>query len=310
MLGFVAAGAWITDIDSSAAQAKKPAADNPQKKAAGKDQSPRTVNGQPDISGIWGSGWAGAWTVNLEPGDYLRKIGMPRIPPGIQSNSGDVPMPLKRPPKAAVIDPPTGILPYQPWALERRNSVMKDFPNPQPWQIDTQTRGWPSGVPRENHYSSVDGSYGGPIQILQPPGYVIFLYETHHEFRIVPLDGRPQPGKDIKLWEGSSRGRWEGNTLVIEVTNNNDSPRLTVIGDFHSDEMKVTERWTRTDKDTLEYTATIDDPKVFTRPWTVATTYKPALKDIELMEYAGVEGDKSAGIATEEAIKRGAGAAK
>lgn len=72
----------------------------------------------------------------------------------------------------------------------------------------------------------------------------------------------------------------------------------------------MTERWTRTDKDTLEYTATIDDPKVFTRPWTVATTYKPSPKDIELFEYAGIEGDKAAEIATEEAIKRGTGATK
>ncbi len=159
-----------------------------------------------------------------------------------------------------------------------------------------------AGVPRENIYSTVDGSVGGPIQIIQPRGHVVFLYETHHEFRVVPLDGRPQPGKDIKLWEGSSRGRWEGNTLVIDVTNNNDLPRLSVIGDFHSDEMRATERWTFVDKNTLQYRVTIDDPKVFTQPWTIGVTFERAPAGTALLEYAGVEGDKS--VATAEAIQR------
>lgn len=314
----VLAESWAPHMGSLAAQAKKPAAStraavpkvqSPKSKA---DQwPPRTSDGQPDIHGVWGSAIAGTFTVNVEPTSYLRSIGMPPLPSGIQSAAGSTPVPfLMKLPKAAVIDPPSGILPYQPWALERRNSVMKDYPHPAPWQIDTQTRGWPSGVPRENLYSSLDGSYGGPIHLLQPPGYVVFFYETHHEFRIVPLDGRPQPGKDIKLWEGSSRGHWEGTTLVIEVANNNDSPRLDVVGDFHSDQMHATERWTFADKDTLEYRATIDDPKVYTQPWTLANIYKRAAPTLELMEYAGVEGDKSAEIATEDALKRAPGATK
>jgi hypothetical protein len=179
---------------------------------------------------------------------------------------------------------------------------MKNYVDPKPWQVDSQTRGWPNGVPRENIYSTTDGSIGGPIQILQPPGYVVFLYETHHEFRIVPLDGRPQPGKNIKLWEGSSRGHWEGNTLVIEVTNQNDSTRFDVVGDFHSDEVKVTERWTYLDKNTLQYRATIEDPRVFTRPWTVGVTHKRTPPRNEIMEYAGVEGDT--GAATADAIQK------
>ena len=84
---------------------------------------------------------------------------------------------------------------------------------------------------------------GGPWRILQGSSYVLFLYETQHEFRYVPLDGRPPPGKDIKLWLGSSRGHWEGNTLIIETTNHNDSTRFDVVGNFHSDEMRVTERF-------------------------------------------------------------------
>ena len=121
----------------------------------------------------------------------------------------------------------------------------------------------------------------------------MFLFETHHEFRIVPLDDRPQPGQDIKMWLGSSRGRWEGNTLVIDVANNNDSPRMTVIGDFHSDEMRATERWTFSDADKLEYQVTIDDPKVFTKPWTLLFFLQRAPEGTELLEYAGVEGSTS-----------------
>src|SRR5262249_38477519 len=219
---------------------KKAAAPVPGK-AAATSWPPRTVDGQPDIQGVWSGAEFGTWTAWLENTSYLYSIGMkplgrlPKAKTPIQ-----LPGMAMKVRESAVIDPPSGILPYQPWALERRNSVMKDYLKPTPWQMDTQTPGWPTGVPRENAYSSFDGSYGGPINILQPPGYVVFLYETHHEFRVIPLDGRPQPGRDIKLWEGSSRGHWEGNTLVVDVTNNNDSPRLSVIGDFRSDAFHAT----------------------------------------------------------------------
>jgi hypothetical protein len=170
---------------------------------------------------------------------------------------------------------------------------MKNFIHPSAAGVDTNSRGWPEGVPRENYYSSQDGSLGGPIQILQPPGYVVFFYETHHEFRIVPLDGRPHVGRDIKLWEGDSRGRWEGTTLVVDVTSNKDSTRFSVVGDFHSDAMRVTERWTFVDRDTLDYKATIDDPKVFTKPWTLGIPLARTMPGTELLEYAGVEGEVS-----------------
>ena len=280
VVAVVLASTWPSAIGSLAAQ----------EKPESKTWPPRTPDGQPEIQGVWAGAELGTWTVHLEPESYLHSIGMPKLRGFIQSNSGGIADPLVEIRETAIYDPPDGILPYQPWALERRNSVMKDYMNPKPWQMDTQTPGWPTGIPRENVYSSADGSYGGPIHILQPPGHVVFLYETHHEFRIVPLDGRPQPGKDIKLWEGSSRGHWEGNTLVIDVTNNNDSPRMTVIGDFHSDEMRATERWTFLDMDTLEYRVTIDDPVVFTRPWTMGLTFKRTPPGTELLEYAGVEG--------------------
>jgi hypothetical protein len=252
----------------------------------------RTSDGQPDMQGTWGNAEMGTWTVYVEKASYLKSIGLPPLPRFIQSNAGFGAGPSMKIRETPMIDPPDAILPYQPWALERRNSVMKGYFRPQPWQMDTQTPGWPTGIPREHSYSSVDGDYGGPIHIMQPPGYVVFLYETHHEFRSIPLDGRPQPGQDIKMWEGSSRGKWEGNTLVVDVWNNNDAPRMTVIGDFRSDQMRATERWTVADKDSLNYQVTVTDPVVLTRPWTMTLFFKRAPAGTELMEYAGVEGSK------------------
>ena len=248
-------------------------------------QSARLSDGQPDIQGLWGNVLENIASLNVEPGPHLLELGAPEFE-ALRTFPG------------FVFDPPDGVLPHQPWALERRNQAMKEFLAPSPALMDPQTRGWPNGIPRENYYSS---NQNGPIQILQPPGYVVFFYEIHHEYRIVPLDGRPHPGQDIKLWLGDSRGRWEGETLVIDVTNHNDSTRFDVMGNFHSDEMRVTERWTIVDKDTLEYRATIDDPKVYTKPWTLGATMKRGPEGNELFEYAGVEGDK--GVATAAAIR-------
>ena len=164
--------------------------------------------------------------------------------------------------------------------------------------MDTQTPGWPNGIPLIHVYSSLNGSIGGPWRVLQGSGYVLFLYETQHEFRYIPLDGRRPPGEDIKLWMGSSRGHWEGNTLVIESTNHNDSTRFDVVGNFHSDDMRITERVTYVDENTLEYQATIDDPTVYTSPWTIAITNSRTPAGTELLEYAGVEG--STGLMTIE----------
>ena len=153
---------------------------------------PRTPDGQPDIQGVWGSADSGSFSLNIEPREHLESQGMPRSAGFIQSSSGFV---QGRSAKLTlVVDPPSGILPYQPWALERRNSVMRNYVSPEPWQMDGQTPGWPNGVPRNHVYSSLDGSVGGPWRILQGSGYVLFLYETQHEFRYVPLDGRPPPG--------------------------------------------------------------------------------------------------------------------
>jgi hypothetical protein len=277
-----------------AAPAGKPATPAPTAPAApsSSDKIPRMSDSRPDMQGLWANGTA-IFGLNIEPPSHLQKYGA-KIAGGAFGVN-----------RTIVIDPPDGVLPFQPWALERRNTVLAEYLAPSPALMDPQTRGWPNGVPRLHYYGTCNSSMGGPIQIMQPPGSVVFFYEVQHEFRIVPLDGRPHSGKDIKLWMGDSRGRWEGDTLVIDVTNHNDSTRFDVVGDFHSDAMQVTERWKLADKDTLEYRATIDDPTVYTKPWTIGVTHKRCPAGSELFEYAGVEGTKA--VEEAEAIRRSKG---
>ncbi len=188
-----------------------------------------------------------------------------------------------------MLDPADGMIPYLPWARVRRDEVNKDLTSPNVAQVDTRNRGWPDGVPRINFY------FVNPFQIIQTTDAVVFLYEAQHEFRYVPLDGRPQPDKAIQLWMGSSRGHWEGNTLVVTATNHYDRVRLSVAGDFASKDLKVTERWTWLDRDTIDYKVTFEDPNVFSRPWTAGIPIKRVTEPgFELMEYSGVEGDRDA----------------
>ncbi|MEQ1871926.1 MAG: hypothetical protein ABL961_18050 [Vicinamibacterales bacterium] len=232
-------------------------------------QVTRRPDGQPDIAGYYQmEGFAGSGGLFIEN--------------SISIMNG-------RPAKGVVIDPADGMIPYLPWARVRRDEVANFAASPTQAQVDTRNRGWPDGTPRINFY------FVNPLQIVQANGAVLFLYEAQHEFRYVPLDGRPQPDKKVEVWMGSSRGHWEGNTLVVDATNHHDRVRLSVAGDSASPDLKVTERWTWTDRDTIAYTATFEDAKVFSRPWTAGVTMKRITeKGFELMEYAGVEGDRDA----------------
>jgi hypothetical protein len=113
--------------------------------------------------------------------------------------------------------------------------------------------------------------YNNGNVIVQAPGYVAFVNEMIHEARIIPLDGRAHVEAGIKLWMGDSRGRFEGDTLVVETTNLTDRTGIGLNGGGgrHSDALKVTERFTRIDEDTIVYSMTIDDPKTWTQPWTM-----------------------------------------
>jgi hypothetical protein len=143
--------------------------------------------------------------------------------------------------------------------------------------------------------------YGNGQQIVQGPGYVTIMQEMVHEARVIPLDGRPHAGQNIRSYMGDARGHWEGNTLVVETTNFTDSDAIGSNGagypgdpGHHSADLKLTERFTRVDANTLNYEATIDDPKTWTKPWTILI---PLTRNdnYQLLEYACHEGNIAMG---------------
>jgi len=183
--------------------------------------------------------------------------------------------------KGVVVDPANGKIPYQPWALEKK----KDLSAHHLFE-DPQAHCYLSGVPRQMYTP-----FG--FQILQPPGNVVLLYEAFHSYRIIPLDGRPHIPDAIRLFEGDARGHWEGDTLVVDVTNQNPGTWFDMAANFHSDALHVVERFTMKDSRTILYEATLDDAKVFTQPWKIAFNLNRShASDYEQMEYACVEGEK------------------
>ena len=129
-------------------------------------------------------------------------------------------------------------------------------------------------------------AYNNNVQIVQGPGYVAMLIEMGHEARIISTDGRPHLPQDVRQWKGDSRGRWEGDTLVVETTNLSAKNPFRGIG---SEQMKLTERFRRADADTLIYQFTVEDPATWERPWTVEI---PVTKSTgQLFEYACHEGN-------------------
>jgi hypothetical protein len=129
-------------------------------------------------------------------------------------------------------------------------------------------------------------------QIVQAPGYVVIRNEMIHEARIIPLDGRPHAGSNLRTYMGDSRGHWEGNTLVVETIDFND--QTGAAGGFFSDAAKLTERITRIAPDELSYDVTINDPKTWTKPWTIHMPYKSD-PSYTIYEYACHEGNYALG---------------
>jgi hypothetical protein len=130
-----------------------------------------------------------------------------------------------------------------------------------------------------------------PLEIVQTPQRVVILYESWHIFRSIPTDGRPHPAKLDPTWFGNSVGKWEGDTLVVDVTGLNDKTRLDTIGHPHSDQLHLIERFRRTGPKTMSYEVTVADPVAYTAPWKQNRTFqlKPGL---ELMEYVCLENEK------------------
>ena len=191
-----------------------------------------------------------------------------------------------------VIDPKDGRVPLKPEAEAKRDynaaHNADSYEYMSVWDRCI-TRGVPAGM--------FPAGYNNAYQIVQIPGYVVILYEMIHETRIIPIDGRPHLPSSVKLWNGDSRGHWEGNTLVVDTTNYNDKGWVgtsastgRIKGIPQSESLHVVERFTRADANTINYEATIDDPKYFTKPWTVAI---PLVRDpnYKIYEYACQEGN-------------------
>ena len=274
---------------------------------------PRTPDGQPDIQGIWTNYTNTPFEVFDEkdqPGLYSgdpdgtgRGTG-----PGFINDSFERKLSKGR---SLVVDPPSGRVPIMPWAEEKRNyrlgHIQDDWVNFTAWERCI-TRGVPGGI--------FPTGYGSGYQILQGPGYVSIVYEMIHEARIIPLDGRRHVGSGVRLWNGDSRGRWEGNTLVVDITNYNDKGNVAtnaatqrVRSIPQSEDLHVVERFTRVDENTINYEVVVEDPKVFTAPWKVAMSLNREPK-YELFEYACHEGNHavpntlSAGRAKDKAAAR------
>ena len=250
--------------------------------AAASFEPPRTPGGRPDLGGYWmlpGGQFGGAYEDLEEHPGELDALGG----------------------AAVIIDPPDGTLPIMPWAAERSDLNAVRY-------LHHNAACLLAGVPNTMYH-------GGPRQFLQTPDHLVILSYNAHAYRIVRLDDRPPPGEKIRLWNGDSRGWWDGDTLVIETSNQNALPWLDQRGRFYTEEARVVERVTLIDPDTLHYQATVEDPNVYTRPFTIALPYRrisdaayeiPELacyeNNVELMEvYRQVGLDLYPGISPDEA---------
>ena len=217
----------------------------------------RTSDGKPDLQGFWRGPASG--TENVEEH------------PKTDDDDGG---------KSLIVDPPDGKIPYQPWAKTLQEQNRSKY-------VEPNVPCFPSGVPRSLYVPT-------QIEILQSPGNVLILFERAHTYRIIPTTPRPHVGSQIDLWMGDSRGRWEGDTLVVDVTNHNGKTWFDQAGNFHSPAARMAERFTLVDQDTINYRVTIDDARVYTRPWTMAFPLRRNKeKGLRLLEEACHEGERN-----------------
>jgi hypothetical protein len=246
----------------------------------------RTPDGQPDLQGMW---------TNYDPTPFEQLTPEEqRAPEPTVSTTDwlvqDSPVSRRRP--SMVVDPPNGRVPVKRDALETRDAALAlDSNSPEhygPWERCI-TRGVPG--------SMWPGAYNNGHQIVQTAGYVVLHSEMIHDARVIPVDGRPHLGAEVKSWDGDSRGHWDGDTLVVDTTNFNGKGWIAtnaaagrIRGIPLSQAAHTVERLTRVDEGTIQYEATIDDPNVYTRTWKVAF---PLNRDerYRIFEYACHEGN-------------------
>ena len=217
----------------------------------------RMPNGVPDLQGHYVHGAGGA-NYGLEKRDAAFLVSAAR---------------------GVVVDPPDGLLPAQPWARAEAASRSR----PERGYDDPTAHCFAAGVPRSLYVPS-------PFAFVQTPEYVVMVFERM-SWRIIPLDGRPHLPDRIRLWQGDSVGRWEGDTLVIESKNFNGKTWLNQAGEVVTHALQVVERITPVNSHQLTYRATVTDPLAYTRPFTIEF---PLNREDggELLEVACLEDDQ------------------
>ena len=209
---------------------------------------PRMLDGKPNLQGIWQALSPVAWDIQ----DHQARLGVPAGQGAVDGND----------------------IPYQPSALARKR---ENFANR--LTADPETKGYLPGVPRIMYMPF-------PFQIFQTPDYVTIAFEYAHGIRTIYANGTPHPRGPINWWLGDSRGRWDSDTLVVDVVHFTDQTWLDRAGNFHSDALHLVERYTLAGPDHLRYEVTIEDPKVFTRPWKMSLLlYRRKEPNVRLLEY-------------------------
>jgi hypothetical protein len=269
---------------------------------------PRTSDGHPDLQGIWDyrsatplerpARFAGKEFMTAEEAaDYerlaaAREDGRPPDDPRTEQSVhpawwldyGKTVIKTRR--TSLIVDPPDGKIPPLTEEGQKRLAARRAEARTRGPADSYENRGLferclTRGVPE----GMLPGPYNNNLQVLQAPGFVVLFTEMIHDARVIPMDGRPHTGSPLRRWMGESRGRWEGDTLVVDTTNFTDKTNFRGSGA----NLHLVERFTRLDADTLEYRFTVDDPTTWTRPWTVA--YPMIRTEGPIYEYACHEGN-------------------
>jgi hypothetical protein len=204
-----------------------------------------------------------------------------------------------------ITDPPDGQMPPLTAEGQQLKPVLGTF-SPGPYNDPEDFNAWDRCITRGMPLAFIPTAYNNAYQILQTPNEVVIVFELLHTFRIIPLDGRPPVDSRIRMWEGDSRGRFEGNTLVVESTNFSEKTKGTLPPNGSSGEdaptgrvfvgtgatMRLVERFTRVGPDAMRYEATIQDSTIFTRPWTM-TLDLARDASYRIYEYACHEGNRA-----------------